>query len=127
MVDRVVKTPGPDHPITSAANLRRVVIKAGGVAIADTTCALTLKEASYPPVFYIPREDAWMDLLRGSKLRSYCLCKDEASYFSTSVGGDKSVDAVWSYEKPYASVALVASTFAHGGFSTLCTQNRHHR
>jgi uncharacterized protein (DUF427 family) len=35
----------------------------GGVVIADTTHALTLKEASYPAVQYVPRSDANMALL----------------------------------------------------------------
>ena len=44
-----MKLPGPDHPITITANPKRVRISAGGVVIADTTHALTLKEASSPP------------------------------------------------------------------------------
>ena len=45
-----MKLPGPDHPITITANPKRVRVSAGGVVIADTTQALTLKEASYPAV-----------------------------------------------------------------------------
>ena len=58
-----MKLPGPDHPITITANPKRVRVTAGGVVIADTTHALTLKEASYPAVQYVPREDANMALL----------------------------------------------------------------
>ena len=53
-----MKIPGPDHPITTAPNPKRVRVSVGGEVIAETTRALTLKEASYPAVQYIPREDA---------------------------------------------------------------------
>ena len=55
-----MKTPGPDHPITISANARRVRVRFAGRTIADTARALTLKEAHYPPVHYIPRADADM-------------------------------------------------------------------
>src|SRR5258708_40115170 len=55
-----MKLPGPDHPITITANPKRVRISAGSVVIADTSHALTLKEASYPAVQYVPRQDANM-------------------------------------------------------------------
>ena len=58
-----MKLPGPDHPITITANPKRIRVTAGGVVIADTTHALTLKEASYPAVQYVPRSDANMALL----------------------------------------------------------------
>ena len=59
-----MKTPGPDHPITIAANPNKVRVVFAGQVIAETNRALTLKEASYPPVQYIPREDARIDLLQ---------------------------------------------------------------
>ena len=61
-----MKLPGPDHPITITANPKRVRITAGDVVIAETTHALTLKEAKYPAVQYVPREDANMALLERS-------------------------------------------------------------
>src|SRR6476660_4699256 len=57
MADKQIKIPGPDHPISIEANPSRVVVKVGGKIIADTTNALTLREASYPAVQYIPRRD----------------------------------------------------------------------
>jgi uncharacterized protein (DUF427 family) len=47
MTDKPVKIPGPDHPISIEANPSRVVVKVGGKIIADTSAALTLREASY--------------------------------------------------------------------------------
>ena len=41
----------------------RVVVRWRGKTVVDTTNALELKEGSYPPVLYFPREDADMKLL----------------------------------------------------------------
>ena len=62
------------------------VIFAGQV-IADTTRALTLQEAGYPPVHYIPRADVIMSLLTRSARSSHCPYKGDASYFSIVAGG----------------------------------------
>jgi uncharacterized protein (DUF427 family) len=112
MPERVTKIPGPNHPITIAANTKRVVVKLAGQVIADTMRALTLKEANYPAVQYIPREDARMDLLERSASHSYCSYKGEASYFSIPSGGGRSVDAIWTYEDPYAAVAVIKGHLA---------------
>ena len=59
-----MKIPGPDHPITIAENPKRVRVSVGGEVIAETSHALTLKEAGYPAVQYIPRADANSDKLK---------------------------------------------------------------
>ncbi len=41
------KIPGPDHPIAIQPSLDRVQVKFAGQTIADSTRALTLREASY--------------------------------------------------------------------------------
>jgi uncharacterized protein (DUF427 family) len=108
----MIKSPGPDHPITVTPNAHRVVVKLGGEVIADTTDALTLKEANYPPVQYIPRKDVDMAALARTQTHSYCPYKGEASYFSIPAGGARSVDAIWSYETPYDSVAGIKDHLA---------------
>ena len=72
MADKPIKSPGPDHPISIEPNRSRVVVKVGGKIIADTGEALTLREASYPPVQYIPRRDVNMAALARSEHTSYC-------------------------------------------------------
>jgi uncharacterized protein (DUF427 family) len=104
---RQPKIPGPDHPITLTPNRERVLVRVGGALVADTRAALTLKEASYPPVQYIPRKDVDMNLLQRTDHSSYCPFKGDASYYSIPSGGEKSVNAVWSYENPYPSVAPI--------------------
>lgn len=112
MIERSIKIPGPDHPITIEPNPGRVVVTLGGRVIADTSEALTLREASYPPVQYIPRKDVDMAALTRSATTTYCPFKGEAAYFSIPAGGERSVDAIWTYEAPYDAVAEIKDHLA---------------
>ena len=112
MTERTVKIPGPDHPITIQPNQGRVVVTLGEGVIADTREALTLREASYPPVQYIPRKDVDMTALTRSATTTYCPYKGEASYFSIPAGGERSADAIWTYESPYDAVAEIKDHLA---------------
>jgi uncharacterized protein (DUF427 family) len=107
MADRLIKIPNPDHPISIEANPSRVVVKVGGEIVADTHDALTLREASYPPVQYIPRRDVDMAALTRSEHTTYCPYKGDASYYSIPAGGDRSRNAVWSYETPFEAMAQI--------------------
>jgi uncharacterized protein (DUF427 family) len=109
---RVQKTPGPDHPIAIERNYSRVVVNVGGRTVADTREALTLSEAGYPPVQYIPRKDVDMTLLERTGHTSYCPYKGDCSYYSIPVGGERSSNAAWSYETPYDAVASIAGCLA---------------
>jgi len=109
---RVVKVPGPDHPISITRNLSRIVVRAGGKIVADTRRAWTLREAKYPPVQYIPREDVDMTLLARTDHETYCPYKGDCSYYSVLAGGDRSVNAVWTYEAPYEFVAAIKDHLA---------------
>jgi uncharacterized protein (DUF427 family) len=109
---RVKRIPGPDHPIDIAPTSSRVVVKVAGRVIADTRDALTLREAAYPPVQYIPRKDVDLSLLARTDHQSYCPYKGEASYYSVSVAGERGVNAVWTYEAPYEAVAQIGEYLA---------------
>jgi len=107
-----IKIPGPDHPISVERNSGRVVVSVAGRIIADTRAALTLYEAHYPAAQYIPRKDVDMTLLARTDRTTYCAYKGDASYFSVPVGGERSIDAVWTYETPYAAVAGIKDHLA---------------
>jgi uncharacterized protein (DUF427 family) len=107
MADRHVKDPGPDHPITIEANPARVVVSVAGRVIADTRNALTLREAGHQPVQYIPLGDVDASLLEPTDNATYCPYKGDATYYSVPIGGLKSVNAVWTYEAPFAAVAEI--------------------
>lgn len=107
MTERVMKLPNPDHPITIEPTPGRVVVKVGGQVIAESTEALTLREATYPPVQYIPRKDLDLAAVARTDHTTYCPYKGEASYFSIPAGGDRSTNAIWSYETPYPAMAQI--------------------
>jgi len=112
MSSKTVRVPGPDHPITVSENPRRVVVRAAGRVVADTRRALTLKEAHYPPVQYIPREDVDMSLLVRSHHATWCPYKGDCAYYSIPAGGSVSLNAAWTYEAPFEAVARIGSHLA---------------
>jgi uncharacterized protein (DUF427 family) len=107
MKEKKVKLPGPDHPISIQRNAARVVVSIAGGVVADTRNALTLREAAYPPVQYIPREDVDFSQLERTDHATYCPYKGDCSYYTISAGGKKSVNAGWTYENPYPAVAHI--------------------
>lgn len=105
---KTIKVPGPeDHPITIERNAHRIVVTVAGRVVADTQDALTLREASYAPVQYIPRKDVDLTLLERADHATYRPYKGDCAYFSIPAGGGRSINAVWTYETPYAAVAAV--------------------
>jgi uncharacterized protein (DUF427 family) len=106
-------TPGPDHSITLDRSLSRVVVSSGEAVIADTERAIELREASYPPVFYIPIEDVSQEHLRASDHHTYCPYKGEASYYDIVGGASNDLsNAIWYYPEPYPAVAQIAGHVA---------------
>jgi uncharacterized protein (DUF427 family) len=104
--------PGPDHPINIEPLGRTVTVTVAGKAVATSARALLLKEASYPGVIYIPREDADMSLLQRSDHATYCPYKGDASYYSIPSGGARAKDAVWTYEHPHEAVSVIKDHLA---------------
>jgi len=104
---KAMKVPGPDHPITITPNPAHVVVSVGGRVVADTRAALTLREAAYKPVQYIPRGDVDMSLLARTSHATHCPYKGDAAYYSIPLGGERAVNAVWSYETPYPAMAAI--------------------
>src|SRR5436309_4353075 len=107
MKDKQIKIPGSDQPISIQPNPDRVVVSVAGRVIADTRSALTLREADYPAVQYIPREDVDFSQLERTDHATYCPYKGDCSYYSVPAGGEKSVNAVWTYEDPYPAIAQI--------------------
>jgi uncharacterized protein (DUF427 family) len=107
VAEKARKIPGPDHPITIERNPAHITVTVGGKVVADTRAALTLREATYPAVQYIPRQDVNMSLLERTQHSTYCPYKGDCSYYSIPSGGTKSVNAVWTYEAAYPAVAAI--------------------
>ncbi|MFE4756101.1 DUF427 domain-containing protein [Streptomyces sp. NPDC056704] len=113
-MSREMRIPGPDHPIEISKNpsLIRVVAQDGGKVVAETTAALTLSEANYPPVHYIPLADVDQTLLVRTDSHTYCPYKGEASYYSLVTPEKEIADAVWFHEEPYEAVKAIAGHVA---------------
>jgi len=107
MKTKQIKLPGPDHPISIQHNPARVIVSVAGRVVADTRNPLTLREADYPPVQYVPGEDVDFSQLERTNHATYCPYKGDCTYYSAPAGGKKSVNAVWTYENPYPAVAQI--------------------
>lgn len=107
-----MKLPGPDHPITVTAHPGRVQVQFEGHVIADSVNVLTLKESTYKPVFYFPRDDVAMDYLHRTDHSTHCPYKGDASYFTLDMDGDIRENAVWTYETPYDAMSVIEGRVA---------------
>jgi uncharacterized protein (DUF427 family) len=107
-----IRIPGTDHPITISPAEGKVRVTAGGRTVAESTRAVRLEEKGYPPAYYLPRNDADMSLLVRTEHYTYCPYKGDCAYYSIPIGGAKSENAVWTYEKPYEAVADIKEYLA---------------
>ena len=107
-----MKIPGPDHPITITPSKEHVRVTFNGKVVADTKRALVLQEAAYKPVFYIPREDAQMDIFARTTNSTHCPYKGDASYYTIKVGDKASENAIWSYETPFPAMKEIEGHLA---------------
>jgi uncharacterized protein (DUF427 family) len=112
METRTPKIPGREHPITIEPAGQRIIVRVGKRVVADTTAALTLREAGYPPVHYIPIKDVDQKLLRSSPTSTYCPYKGDASYYSIDGPEGEIRDAIWTYANPYAAVETIEGHLA---------------
>lgn len=112
MNERQIKVPGPEHPITITPTAGRVIVSVGGRMLADTGDALTLREAGYPPVQYVPRKDVDMTRLARGPQSTWCPYKGDCAYFSIPEAGARGEAAVWTYEQPFEAVAAISGYLA---------------
>ena len=112
MNGKEIKIPGPDHPIVITPTIETIRVTVGGHVVAKSMRALVLEEKGYPPVYYIPRDDAEMSLLVRTTHYTYCPYKGDCTYYSIPAGGSKSEYAVWTYENPYEAVAQIKDHLA---------------
>ncbi len=112
MAGIMMKAPGTEHPISVTPNQAHVTVKFAGKTIADTRHAMTMHEADYAPIVYVPRDDVAMTLLQRAPHTTHCPYKGDASYFSISADGQTAENAVWSYEHPYPAAVPIAGYLA---------------
>ena len=112
MTDKRARVPGPDHPITIERNPARVVVVVAGRIVADTCDAVTLREASYAAVQYVPRKDVDMSALERSAHATFCPYKGDCAYYDIAIDGRRSINAVWTYDAPFPAVAEIRGHLA---------------
>lgn len=89
----------PDHRITIEPCPKRIRAVVGDRTVVDSLAALLLLETGREPVYYFPRCDVRMDLLRASRHHDFCPWKGDACFWNME-GGDRTIkNAVWSLER----------------------------
>ena len=87
-------------------------VRAGGAVLGETSGALSLKEGSYDPVLYLPREDVAMAFLERSDKVTHCPHKGDATHYDIVTKSTRIANAAWSYEAPKDEVAAIAGHLA---------------
>ena len=77
-----IKIPGLDHPIAISQVEGTVRVTVAGRIVAESIRTLRLEEKGYPPVYYLPRNDADMSLLVRTTHYTYCPYKGDCAYYS---------------------------------------------
>lgn len=111
-MSREQKIPDASHPITVEPAGKHVRVLVGDRVIGESDNALTLQEASYPPVLYVPVDDLDRSLLSTTDTSTYCPFKGEASYYAITTDDVTVDDAGWYYAEPYDAVAAIANHVA---------------
>jgi len=102
----------PNHPITVSRAPTRVQVLFGGHLLGDSGDVLVLREADYDPVFYFPRKDIEMAVLRATDKRTHCPYKGDASYFTIMRDATIVENVAWSYEQPLSGRSDIAGRLA---------------
>ena len=89
-----------------------VVVRAGGAVIAESTNALILREGSYDPVYYLPREDVGMEFLDPSDKVTHCPHKGDAAHFHVVRKSTPIENGAWSYETPLSGAEAIKNHIA---------------
>ncbi|MFF9915371.1 DUF427 domain-containing protein [Streptomyces sp. NPDC013457] len=100
------------RPPRAVPDARRIVVRHGGVVLADSRRCVRVLETSHPPVFYVPRQHVRMDLLAPSARVTHCEWKGLASYWTWTAPGATVADVAWSYEAPDPAYAVLAGHVA---------------
>ena len=105
--------PSPDHPISIESKATPVRIILAGEPVLVSRSHLELREASYPPALYLPREEMDLSHLVPSDHSTWCPYKGEASYYHLrQADGTMIENAVWTYETPFPAVASIKNALA---------------
>jgi uncharacterized protein (DUF427 family) len=107
----------PDYRVDLLPEGRRIQIVFAGITIADSKAALRVEETGHNPVYYLPRKDVQLGLMRPTEHHTRCPYKGEASYWTIEVSDglgstQRSENAVWAYPAPHDEVSGLAGYYA---------------
>ena len=105
----------PYHRVDVLESSRRVKIRAGGVAIAESDRPKLLFETGIGPRVYLLRADVLPGILEPSEKTTRCPYKGEASYWNLRVGDRLLEDVAWSYETPLPEALKAAGHLSFDG------------
>jgi uncharacterized protein (DUF427 family) len=105
----------PEHRVDLHPEAHRVRVTFAGTVVADTTAALRVEETGHGPVHYIPEKDMRLDLMHKTEHSTYCPFKGHASYWTVTVDGKSSENAIWGYQTPYDEMEGLAGYYAFYG------------
>ncbi|WP_162409784.1 DUF427 domain-containing protein [Acuticoccus sediminis] len=106
-VERSIRVPDSDYPISIERSEDDVMVIALGQMIAETRRSLEVREGRgrQPAIRYIPMADVDMSLLRPSATLVYCPYKGDASLFTLFANERDLPNAAWCYRAPHWAVA----------------------
>jgi uncharacterized protein (DUF427 family) len=104
----------PQHRIDIDEERVGLRVSRNGEVLAQTTRGLNLREANYPAVVYVPRDDVEMKRLTPSDLSTHCPFKGDASYFRYAGSGHGAAtdEVAWSYESPFDQMEAIRGHLA---------------
>lgn len=117
-MQRIVPGPGQEsvwdypRPPRVEPSDERVVIRLGGVIVADTTASFRVLETSHPPVYYVPRSTFAPGALEPAPGSSFCEFKGAARYLTVRGGGAVAERAAWFYPSPSPGFEAIADHVA---------------
>ncbi|RWB36336.1 MAG: DUF427 domain-containing protein [Mesorhizobium sp.] len=90
-----------------------VTVRFSDAIVASTERAKVLHEDGHDPVFYIPFEDIYFELLEKTNTTTRSPLKGTASYWRVHAVGGAADDFMWAYETPDTPASAIAR---HGAF-----------
>lgn len=105
----------PDYRLAFEAYDNEVTVTLGKKVLARSSAAISAKEADYPEVFYIPRNDVNLAELHATETTSFCPFKGTARYWKANAvkaNSPDDLDICWSYEDPFDEAGVIGSHIA---------------
>lgn len=79
--------------------ITRVRVRVGGDIIADSSRGVVVHEGSYPPRYYVPRDDVRGEFTTGQGAAT-CPWKGQWHHLDLQVGDRRIANAAWTYDEP---------------------------